>query len=368
LLNLYLSEFMSVTLEEIATATGFSVPTVSRALTNPDYPLSAATRQRINEVAREMGYKPNLTARSLRTDQSNTIGIIVDDILSPFAPRILRGIQDVLKQHGYLNLIINSDWYPDVEREAISTLLSRPVDGIIFVENAHLKDNDTLHRSRKPYVFVHRFIGAKVTNSIVPDNYDGVILAIQHLVSLGHRRIAFINGPDGYPVAQQRLEAYKAELAAQNLEFEPILVDKGDWEYEGGYKAAKNILKVAHLPTAIFVANDVMALGAIDAIQEAGLHVPNDLAIVGYDNRDFTSIVHPKITTVTIPAYEMGQLAAEFLLKQLREGWQEMDEIKVKGRLLIRETCGADPSQRTIDEDKVGTASRRTALHKNSDG
>src|ERR1041384_6368977 len=123
---------MSVTLEEIAKATGFSVPTVSRALTNPDYPLSVATRQRINEVARQMGYMPNLTARSLRTDQSNTIGIIVDDILSPFAPRILRGIQDVLKQHDYLNLIINSDWYPEVEQEAISTLLSRPVDGIIF--------------------------------------------------------------------------------------------------------------------------------------------------------------------------------------------------------------------------------------------
>jgi LacI family transcriptional regulator, galactose operon repressor len=359
---------MSVTLEEIAKATGFSVPTVSRALTNRDYPLSATTRQRIIEVAREMGYMPNLTARSLRTDQSNTIGIIVDDILSPFAPRILRGIQDYLKLSDYLNLIMNSDWYPEVEQEAISTLLSRPVDGIIFVENAHLKDNDALRQSRKPYVFVHRFIGSKVTNSIVPDNYDGVVLAIRHLVALGHRRIAFINGPDGYPVAHQRLQAYKEELVVQNLEFDPTLVDKGDWEYEGGYKAAKNLLKLANLPTAIFVANDVMALGAIDAIQEVGLNVPRDLAIVGYDNRDFTSIVHPRITTVTIPAYEMGQLAAEFLLKQIKDGRQEMDEIKVKGQLLIRETCGADPSQQSKDEEKVGTASRRSALHKNSDG
>jgi LacI family transcriptional regulator len=360
---------MSVTLEEIAKATGFSVPTVSRALTNPDYPLSAATRQRINDVAREMGYKPNLTARSLRTDQSHTIGIIVDDILSPFAPRILRGIQDVLKQSSYLNLIINSDWYPEVEQEAISTLLSRPVDGMIFVENAHLNDNDVLHQSRKPYVFVHRFIGAKVTNSIVPDNDDGVVQAMQHLISLGHKRIGYINGPDGYPVARQRLEAYRQALADNQLEYDLTLVDKGDWEYEGGYRAANNILKAAaaYLPTALFVANDVMALGAIDAIQEAGLNVPKDIAIVGYDNRDFASIVHPRITTVTIPAYEMGQLAAEFLLKQIRDGRQEMDEIKVKGRLLIRETCGADPALRTAEVDPVGTASRRTALHKNSD-
>ena len=346
---------MSITLEEIAKATGFSVPTFSRALTNPDYPLNVATRQRIIEVAREMGYTPNLTARSLRTDQSNTIGIIVDDILSPFAPRILRGIQDVLKQSDYMNLIVNSDWYPDVEQEAINKFLSRPVDGIIFVENAHLKDNDALHRSSKPYVFVHRFIGAKATNSIVPDNDDGVFLAVRHLVSLGHRRIGYINGPDGYPVAQQRLQAYKEELAAQNLEFDPKLIDKGDWEYEGGYKAAKNLLKLAHLPTAIFVTNDVMALGALDGIQELGLNVPNDSAIVGYDDRDFARIVHPKITTVSIPAYEMGTLAAEYLLKQIKDGRQEIGEIKVKGQLLIRDTCGADPALRTKDEDAMGT-------------
>jgi LacI family transcriptional regulator len=355
---------MSVTLEEIAKATGFSVPTVSRALTNPAYPLSTATRQRIVEVAREMGYIPNLTARSLRTDQSNTIGIIVDDILSPFAPPILRGIQDYLKQFDYLNLIVNSDWYPEVEQEAISTLLSRPVDGIIFVENAHLKDNAVLQGSRKPFVFVHRFVGSKVMNSIVPDNYDGVVLALQHLVALGHRRIAFINGPDGWPVAHQRLEAYRDELVAQNLVFDPTLVEKGDWEYDGGYKAAETLLKLSHLPTAIFVANDLMALGAIDAIHEAGLNVPKDLAIVGYDNRDFTNIFRPRITTVSIPAYEMGQLAAEFLLKQIKDGRQEMDEIKVKGSLFIRETCGADPSQRTQEAVNVGTAGRRNLLHK----
>jgi LacI family transcriptional regulator len=350
---------MSVTLEEIAKATGFSVPTVSRALTNQDYPLSTATRQRIVEVAREMGYTPNLTARSLRTDQSNTIGIIVDDILSPFAPPILRGIQDYLKRFNYLNLIMNSDWYPEVEQEAISTLLSRPVDGIIFVENAHLKDNDALQRSRKPFVFVHRFVGSKVMNSIVPDNYDGVVLALRHLVELGHRRIAYINGPDGWPVAYQRLQAYKDEMIAQNLGFDPTLVQTGDWEYEGGFMAAKELLKIDQLPTAIFAANDLMALGAIDAIQEAGLNVPDDLAIVGYDNRDFTNIFRPRITTVNIPAYEMGQLAAEFLLKQIKDGRQEMDEIKVKGRLFIRETCGADPSQRDREEVNIGTAARR---------
>src|SRR6266487_3920542 len=138
---------MSVTIEEIAKAAGFSIATVSRALTNSNYPVSQATRQRIIEVTQALGYKPNIAARSLRTDQTNTVGIIVDDIVSPFVPPIVRGIQDYLKQFDYLNLIINSDWDPDVEQDAINTLVSRSVDGMIFVEYSHMAINNALIRS-----------------------------------------------------------------------------------------------------------------------------------------------------------------------------------------------------------------------------
>lgn len=358
---------MPVTLEAIAKAAGFSVSTVSRALTNPDYPVNPVTRQRIQEVARAMGYKPNMAARSLRTDQTNTIGIIADDILSPFVPPIIRGIQDYLKQHDYLSLIVNSDWDPDIEQDAINALISRPVDGIIFVESSHLARNESLQQSGKPYIFAHRLFGSAIQNSVVPDDHYGATLAVRHLVRLGHRRIAIINGREGWHSAERRYEGYQAELVAQGIEFDPALVQWGDWEYEGGYNAARALLDISPRPTAIFAANDLMALGAICAIQDAGLHVPQDIAVVGYDNREFTRIVRPKITTVSMPVYEMGRTAAELLLKQIAEGRQALDEIKIKGQLFIRETCGADPSQQTPEGVDMATVTRRVLLRKDPD-
>ncbi len=358
---------MRVTLEEIAKATGFSVPTVSRALTNNDYPVNPATRKRIVEVAQAMSYKPNLSARSLRTEQTNTIGILVDDLLSPFVPPIVRGIQDYLKEFDYMSLIANSDLDPNLEQDAINTFVSRPVDGIIFVEYTYFAINEALERSNKPYMFVHRLFGSSVKNSVVPDDYYGAALAVKHLAALGHRRIAYINGPEGWHSARRRFAGYKDELAAQGFEFDSALIQPGDWEFEGGHAAAKNLLKLDKLPTAIFAANDLMALGAIYAIQDTGLNVPGNIAVVGYDNRDFTKIFRPKITTVSMPVYEMGRTAAELLLKQIAEGCQDMDEIKIRGQLFVRETCGADETQMTKEEFNIATVSRRILLNRQPD-
>jgi len=355
---------MAVKLEDIAKATGFSVPTVSRVITHSNYPVNAETRTKILEAAQSMGYKPNLSARSLRTERSLTIGIIVDDLLSPFTPSIVRGIQDYLNEHEYLGLIVNSDWNPDLEQEAIQTLVSRPVDGIIFVEYSHLAVSDILEQSNKPHVFVHRLFGTPIKNSIVPDDEYGASQAVRHLFNLGHRRIAYINGPESWHSSKKRLSGYQAGLAANNLEIEPTLIQPGDWEFEGGYKAAQNLMGLKEPPTAIFSANDLMALGTIHAIQDMGLNVPNNIAVVGYDNRDFTKIVRPKITTMSMPVYEMGWSAAELLLKQIAEGREDLDEIKIKGQLFIRETCGAEESQRTKEERVSTTEARRIMLNK----
>lgn len=358
---------MRITLEEIAKATGFSVPTVSRALTNNDYPVNPATRKRILEAAEAMGYQPNLSARSLRTDRTNTIGIIVDDLLSPFVPSIVRGIQDYLKPFDYLGLIVNTDFDPTLEKEAISILVNRPVDGIIFVESFHVATSDILEQINKPYVFVHRLFGSSVKNSVVPDDRYGARLAVNHLAALGHRRIAYINGPEGWHSAKRRLAGYKEALDALDIGVDDAFIQPGDWEFTGGYEAAKKLLELDTRPTAVFAANDLMALGAIYAIQDAGLNVPEDIAIVGYDNRDFTGIFRPQITTVSMPVYEMGKASAELLLRQLREGPEQEDEVKIKGQLLIRESCGADESQRTQEELNAATTVRRILLDKQPD-
>jgi DNA-binding LacI/PurR family transcriptional regulator len=355
---------MSVKLEDIARETGFSISTVSRVLSNSNYPVSESIREKVLQVADTMGYQPNIAARSLRTDRTNTIGIIVDDLLSPFTPPIVRGIQDYLNEHGFLSLIVNSDWDPNQEQAAIKTLLSRPVDGIVFVEYSHQTHSDELEHSNKPHVFVHRLFSSPIKNSVVPDDYYGASLASEHLIQLGHRRIGYINGPENWHTCRARQQGYQDTLASHHLAFDPLLVQPGDWEIESGYAATKNLLSLAERPTAIFAANDAMALGAIYAIQDSRLSVPDDIAVVGYDNRNFTKTVRPRITTVSMPVIEMGGVAAELLLRQIAEGRKEEEEIKVKGQLIIRETCGAPEERRTQQEPDSRTLFRRVLFNK----
>lgn len=355
---------MSVKLEDIAKETGFSISTVSRVLSNSSYPVSDQIREQVLRVAAKMGYEPNIAARSLRTDRTDTIGILVDDLLSPFTPPIVRGIQDYLHENGFLSLIVNSDWDPEQEQAAIKTLLSRPVDGIIFVEYSHQTTSDILEHSHKPRVFVHRLFGSPIKNSVVPDDYYGATLATEHLIKLGHQRIGYINGPENWHTCRARLSGYQNTLSRYNLSFGPSLVRPGDWEIESGYTATENLLKLPERPTAIFAANDLMALGAIYAIQDAGLSVPDDLAVVGYDNRNFTKTFRPRITTVSMPVIEMGGVAAELLLKQIAEGRKEEEEIKVKGQLIVRETCGAPAASRTQQEPDARTLFRRVLFNK----
>jgi LacI family transcriptional regulator len=359
---------MSVKLEDIARETGFSISTVSRVLSNSTYRVSEDVREKVLRVADQMGYEPNIAARSLRTDRTDTIGIIVDDLLSPFTPPIVRGIQDYLNQNGLLSLIVNSDWDPDQEQTAIRTLLSRPVDGIIFVEYSHLTKSDVLEQSKKPHVFVHRLFGSPIKNSVAPDDYYGAGLATEHLIKLGHRRIGYINGPENWHTCRARLAGYRDMLDRHQIPFDADLVQPGDWESESGYAGAKNLIKLAERPTAIFAANDLMALGAIYAAQDAGLNVPKDMAVVGYDNRNFTKSLRPRITTVSMPVIEMGGVAAELLLKQIAEGRKEQDEIKVRGQLIIRETCGTPESGRTQQEPDSRTLFRRVLFNKQPEG
>jgi LacI family transcriptional regulator len=332
---------MPITLRELAQVAGVSVSTISRALNHSEHTVNEETRQRILALARELGYRPNVIARGLRTDRSFTIGIIVDNIVSPFTPLIIRGIQDHLKVHNYFSVIINADWDPEAEAEAIHELVSRSIDGIIFVESWLRGANPTLDLANKPYVFVHRLFSGTYGNSVQVDERYGARLAVEHLARLGHRRIAFINGPASWDASQDRHAGYRDVLAELGIPYDPALVAEGTWEVQSGYPAAKRFLALAQRPQAIFAANDLMALGAIYAIQEAGLRVPEDIAVVGYDDREIAGISRPAITTVTLPCYEMGQASADLLLGRLANGAEQTEPVKIRGRLIVRESCGS---------------------------
>ena len=359
---------MSVKLGDVARETGFSIATVSRVLANSDYPVTSPVREKVLKVAQTMGYKPNMTARSLRSNRTNTVGIIVDDIMSPFVPPIVRGVQDCLHENDFLGVIVNSDWDPDQEQDAINTLISRPVDGIIFAEYSHLVHSAILEESNKPHMFVHRIFGSPISSSVVPDDHYGAALAVRHLVSLGHRRIAYINGTENWHSSRTRYVGYTDELERHNIFVDSDLVQPGDWELGSGYQATQNLLSLDDPPTAIFAANDLMALGSIYAVQDAGLDVPRDIAVVGYDNRDFARIVRPKITTVVMPVYEMGRVAAQSLLAQIANGREEVEETKVRGELIVRDTCGAAEACRAREDTNPRTAFRRVLLDKQPEG
>ena len=204
---------MPVTLHELAKAAGCSVSTVSRALNPGDHPVNDATRERILAIANQMGYHPNMTARGLKMDRTFTIGLIVYNIASPFTPVLIRGIQEYLRQHDYFSIIISTDWDSDLESEAVHQLISRSIDGVIFVESWRDESNGTLDLANKPYVFVYRLFNGSYANSVIPDDRHGARLAVEHLVQLGHRRIAFINGPHDWDASKDRLAGYQGVLA-----------------------------------------------------------------------------------------------------------------------------------------------------------
>lgn len=323
---------------------------------NSKYAVSDSTRQRIVQLAKEMGYSPNLAARGLRGKTTNVVGIVVENVSDPFSSQIVRGVIDELKLAGYSSIIVNTDYDPLAELDAIQTLVSNRTDGIIFV-NASVHSNQSLTdlANKLPYVSIAR-IQPPGDNMVGLDDYYGAQLAVDHLIRSGRRRIAFIGGPEHWWSTREREAGYFEALKRANHPPAPhAYIRHGDWEAESGRTAAQELLALDSRPDAIFAANDLMAQGAIYAIQDAGLHVPGDIAIVGHDDREFAEIVRPALTTVRLPSYEMGQAAVRMMLKRL-ESDEPVPAFLVRGELIVRGSCGGVGPVRMVgrSETRVG--------------
>jgi LacI family transcriptional regulator len=349
---------MPASLTDVAKAAGVSIATASRILTGSDYPVADKTRRKVLRASAELGYRPNLIARSLRREQTLTIGIIVENFLSPFIPPIIRGIQERLRQQDYFSIVLDSDWDPVAEAQAIERLGMRQIDGIIFVESYLRSSEEVAALIDKPHLFVHRLFNSLGINSIAPDDRNGARRAVRHLLALGHRRIAFINGLAGWDAAINRLAGYEEELAAWAVAPDPALIRQGDWQVQSGYEAAQQLFRMAERPTAVFAANDLMALGVIYAAQEAGLRIPADLAIVGYDDRDVAGFVRPALTTVQMPCEQMGHIAAESLLRLIRGEIDLLEPTLVQGDLVVRQSCGANLGQWHFEPERASLTRR----------
>jgi len=304
-------------MRDVAERAGVSVTTVSHVV-NETRSVSDELRGRVLLAMEELGYQPNVLARSLRRKKTHTIGIIIPDSSNPFFAEVARGVEDTSFEQGYSVILCNSD--DDLDKELLYTnvLAEKQVDGILFmaagVSTEHIR---ALQARSMPLVVVDRDIPGVAVDSVFTDNARGGWLATRHLVDLGHRRIGCIAGPLDVTSSAERITGYRQALAEGGIPRDDQLVVKGDFQYQSGYQAAQQLLAIDDPPTAIFACNDLMAVGAISAVLVLGRAVPADLSVVGFDDVSLSSFTNPPLTTIAQPKYDMGLLAMTMLLERM---------------------------------------------------
>lgn len=316
-----------VTSKDVARLAGVSRTTVSLVLNNiPNSRISEETRQKVLNAAKELNYQPNVLAQSLKTKRSKIIGLVIPSITNPFFPSIAQGVEDVANAHGYNIFLCNSFRNPEKEKGYIKTLASKQVDGIIFTSITYNVDYIRELRSQGvAIVAFDRRINDNNVDSVLFDNLRGGEMAVEYLLGMGHKNIAFLSGPTNISSRSDRLEGYKNALKKAGIEplyifLDDFMEEEGrdtNYEVEAGYRMALKVLEDHPEVTAIFAVNDMTAIGALKAIKEKGLKVPRDISLIGFDNIILADLIDPPLTTIKQPKYKMGKAAAELLISRL---------------------------------------------------
>ncbi|HLG76000.1 MAG TPA: LacI family DNA-binding transcriptional regulator [Ktedonobacteraceae bacterium] len=328
-----------ITIFDVADEAGVSYSTVSRVVNNKSN-VHPETRERVLRTMAQLGYVGNVPARSLAGGSSHVVGLLVDHLNTSYMGEIIRGIDEVLDANNY-NLMLYTTHRRKTKESAYVTKLTRNfADGLLLIlprnEKAYL---ETLHQRRFPHVLVDYQGYNQQVPSVITTNRKGAYDATTYLIKIGHSRIGFITGTMEFGCAQERLAGYKDALKDHSLPFDPELVREGDFLQPQGYHCAQQLLSLPTPPTALFVSNDVMAFGAMEAARERGLHLPMDLSIIGFDDIPQAAHVHPTLSTVRQPLEEMGRSAARLLLKYIANPLAEVERIELPTELIIRESC-----------------------------
>lgn len=331
------------TIKDVAERAGVSASTVSHVI-NDTRRVSDASRAAVMRAMQDLNYQPNRLARSLRNRRTQTLGILLPNNANPFFAQVLEGIESAAYDHGYNVILGNANDDPARELAYLDILLSKQVDGVVLVSTgANRAALDFLAARTKPVVMVDRAPGAGYNDfqvdTVFTENQHGGVLATQHLIDLGHRRIGCIGGPSLINSSADRVVGYRQALAAAGISEDPELIVSGNFEHESGYRACQQLLALAEPPTAIFVSNDLMAVGALCAIHEAGLRVPDDLSVVGYDDIPLASFTVPRLTTIAQPAGELGARAVDLLVKRLAVKPATACHERLPVRLVERDSC-----------------------------
>jgi LacI family transcriptional regulator len=311
---------VAVTITDVASRAGVSAATVSRVL-NDNYPVADATRRRVLSAVRDLGYVANAHARALLKSTTGTVGVILHDVSDPYFAEIVRGIQEVAAEHGKLVVLCNSLREPGREISYIEMLRAQRVDAIILA-GGYVRDDPYLLDLQEQALRL-REQGSRLVicgrhpvraSAVVPDNIGGAARVTRYLLKAGHRRIAHISGPPNFSTTDDRVEGYRGALASYGLEVDPALILTGDFSRDGGYRAAASLVESGVPFTAVFAANDLVAVGTLAALRDHGLRVPDDVSLAGFDDLPVAKDVTPPLTTVGVPMAEMGRRCMELAL------------------------------------------------------
>ncbi|PAV31256.1 LacI family transcriptional regulator [Virgibacillus profundi] len=334
------------TIYDIAKKADTSTATVSRVLSNSDYPVRSELREKIKKVAKEVNYIPNMIGRQLKTNNSMTIGVIIPSITNPFYSSIVLGIEDIARSRGYHVFLCNSHRSPQLEEEYLKTLFEKQVKGLIVSSISPDKNLlGALVQKDLNIVAFDQTIEGLNSSQIHFDYRKGGYMATEYLIKKGHRKIALISSPLTRP---SRISVYKGYLNAlenYNIEIDKSLIQIASREYEefersyefrNGIELTRNLLKCSELPTAVFVCNDMTAFGVMNELNKQGINVPEQISVMGFDNIEFSEMITPPLTTVQQPDYEMGKLACNLLLDQLDGKIVENVDIMLQPRIVNR--------------------------------
>lgn len=326
------------TLLDVARLAGVSASTVSRIL-NGTAKVSPAKRQKVLAAIEQTSFTPNHMAQNLKSGHSMTIGIVVQDISSPFFDEALRGVDESLKGTGYTSVIVSGHWDADEEEDRIRLLLARKVDGIILL-SGRISDEAVLRfAQRRPIVSTGRQLCSAQSVSFKIDNERGAFLAVNHLIEIGHRRIAFVTGPENNADAAERLQGYRRALTEADIAINDELIVPGDFHEACGLLAVNHLFETRQQFTAIFAANDLTAYGVRLGLYRKGIRVPDDISLIGFDDLPGSAYTAPPLTTVHQPLYDIGRLATSALLGLIngRPVTSEVPSLE----LVVRETTRA---------------------------
>jgi LacI family transcriptional regulator len=327
-----------ITLSMVAQKAGVSPSTVSRIL-NGTAVVSDDKRKAVSEAIRELGFVPNPVARGLAGGRTLSIGVVTQAIDSPFYSPALRGIEDTLGAIGYSALFVSAQWNAVHEARCIDTLRSRRVDGLIVL-SGRLSDKAMKEVAMQlPTVVTGRSIKGPDLFALNFDNFEGAKMATQHLIELGHQRIAFISGDSAHPDANERFRGYRAALEASAIAYDPQLVLQGNYQEISGLEAAHQLLNSGLVFSAIFAANDQMAFGAALALHQHGVRIPDDVSLIGFDDLAHSMYTTPPLSTIHQPAYELGGMAASAILSML--AGDKPSAVMTPPRLVVRHSTAS---------------------------